>query len=36
MQPGLKAILRFPRPALRLTPPAPPSRPQIPSRTAAE
>jgi signal transduction histidine kinase len=33
--PGLKATLRFPRPALRLTPPgAKPA--QIPSRTAAE
>jgi signal transduction histidine kinase len=33
--PGLKAILRFPRPALRLNPPgAKPA--QIPSRTAAE
>ena len=33
--PGLKAILRFPRPALRLTPAgAKPA--QIPSRTAAE
>lgn len=33
-EPGLRAILRFPRPVLRLTPPARPA--QIPSRSAAE
>ena len=33
--PGLKAILRFPRPALRLTPNAPRTQ-QVPARTAAE
>ncbi len=34
-EPGLRAILRFPRPVLRLTPPA--AKPaQIPSRSAAE
>ena len=33
--PGLKAILRFPRPALRLTPNAPRAQ-QVPARTAAE
>jgi len=34
--PGLKATLRFPRPAQRLTLPAADKVPQIPSRTAAE
>ena len=34
-QPGLKAILRFPRPALRLAP-VPPRAQQLPARTAAE
>ncbi len=34
--PGLKAILRFPRPALRLIPPRRQRAQQIPSRTAAE
>ena len=34
--PGLKATLRFPRPALRLTPAGAAQAPQIPSRTAAE
>jgi hypothetical protein len=34
--PGLKAILRFPRPAQRLTLPADTKPAQIPSRTAAE
>ena len=33
--PGLKAILRFPRPAMRLNPPGP-KQAQMPSRTAAE
>jgi signal transduction histidine kinase len=33
--PGLKAILRFPRPALRLTPASPRTQ-QVPARTAAE
>ena len=36
-EPGLKAILRFPRPAARLTPPLDAAKaPQIPSRAAAE
>jgi signal transduction histidine kinase len=34
--PGLRATLRFPRPALRLTPPGAARPAQIPSRTAAE
>ena len=34
--PGLKAILRFPRPALRLSPSAAPRAQQLPARTAAE